>query len=151
MDIATDYWWHAGDYEQSCEAMQTGIFFTPQRIDLYDNVAWLQWSLGRDAVALETLNRCLECNPNDWGAHFNLGLHLFNTRRYAEALPHLQAASKGSCVWCEPTHLYAHTLEYLKRPQEALPVWEECTHRFPNDTVGQRNLDRVRRSLTDSH
>jgi tetratricopeptide (TPR) repeat protein len=151
MDLATDYWWHAGDYDQCCEVMQTGIFFTPQRVDLYDNTAWLQWSLGRDAVALELLNRCLECNPDDWRAQFNLGLHLFNTKRYAQALPHLQVASSGCCTWCEPTHLYAHALEYLKRPHEALPVWEECMRRFPNDTVGQRNLDRVRQKQKDSH
>ena len=150
LDLLCDYWWHQGDYEQCCRIMETAIFFCPQRVDLYDNIAWLQWSLGHDEVAVRTLNRGLSNNPGSWHAHFNLGWHYFNTKRYSEALPHLQAAATDSNEWCEPMHLYAHTLERLSRGQEALRVWEDCVERFPEDVVGKRNLERVRQRYSGS-
>ena len=146
MVVTSDYWWHQGDYDQCCQAMEAAVFFRPDRVDLFDSIAWLQWSLGRDAVAIETLNRGLAANPDSWLAHYNLGFHYFNTKRYEESLACLRTAAQTCDTWCVPAHMYAHARESAKRPQEALQVWEDCVKRFPNDEVGRRNLERLRKS-----
>lgn len=150
MVLVSDYWWHEGDYDQCTQAMEAAVFFCPDRVDLFDNIAWLQWSLGRDAVAIDALERAIASNPDSWLAQYNLGFHYFNTKRYEQALPYLRAAATSCDTWWVPAHIYAHALEYTKRPQEALRVWEDCVKRFPKDDSGWRNLERLRKSLAEA-
>ena len=142
--VGAEYWWHYGDYDQACMVLEEAIFFSPTRVDDYGDVAWLQWSLGRDAVAVRLLRKCLAVNPDSWLAHFNLGFHYFNTKRYGLALPYLQYAGAHSETWWVPQHAYAHDLEKLGRHDEAVKAWEEAVRRFPQDEPAQRNLARVK-------
>lgn len=149
MVFASDYWWHRGNYDQVCRLLETALFFSPHRVDLYDNIGWLQWSLGRDERALAVLERGIEVNPDSWMAHFNLGYHYFNTKRFAEALPYLEYAAAQVEDWWVPLHIYAHALERMDRLPDALAVWEETLKRFPEDKPGQMNLQRVRQELEE--
>ena len=144
ISAGVDYWWHRGDYDQCCQVLDETLFFSPHRVDNYDDVAWLQWSMGRDAVAIRELQRGLALNPDSWLAHFNLGFHYWNTKRYALALPYLQYAGAHSDSWFEPQHTYAHDLEALGRHDEAIKAWEDAVRRFPKDTVAKQNLARVK-------
>jgi tetratricopeptide (TPR) repeat protein len=146
LNSGTDYWWHHGDYDQCCVVLDQALFFSPHRVDNYDDVAWLQWSLGRDAVAIRELHRGLALNPDSWEAHFNLGFHYWNTKRYALALPYLQYAGAHSDCWFEPQHVYAHDLEALGRHGEAVLAWKEAVRRFPQDAIGRQNLARVEKT-----
>jgi len=145
--LTSDYWWHQGEYDRVCYLLEAALFFSPQRVDLYGDIAWLQWSLGRDDQAIAVLKRGLAANPGDWGAEFNLGFHYLNTRRYQEALPYLEAAAQHTPTWPVPIHTYAHALEALGRTQEALEAWDMALRRFPNDLPAQRNRERLQRTL----
>jgi tetratricopeptide (TPR) repeat protein len=127
--------------------MQTALFFSPTRVDLYDNIGWLQWSLGRDAVAIATLQSGIDANPDSWRAKFDLGYHYYNTKRYELALPLLRVSAQACDKWIVPAHTYAHALEYTHHQQEALEVWKACVRRFPDDDAGKRNLDRLQACL----
>jgi tetratricopeptide (TPR) repeat protein len=144
--LTADFWWHSGDYDQCCEAMESALFFCPDRVDLYDNVAWLEWSLGRDKIAVETLERGIAANPDSWMAKYNLGFHYFNTKRYEQSLPYLRACVGPSDKWCVPAHICAHALEYTHHTDEALKVWQACCERFPDDAAGKLNRDRCQRA-----
>jgi tetratricopeptide (TPR) repeat protein len=143
LSSGVDYWWHKGDYDQCCQVLDQTLFFSPHRVDDYGNAAWLQWSMGRDAVAIRELERGLALNPDDWLAHFNLGFHYWNTKRYALALPYLQYAGAHCDSWFEPQHVYAHDLEALGRRQDAVKAWQDALRRFPHDPTAQQNLTRV--------
>ncbi len=145
--LTSDYWWHLGEYDRVCHLLEAALFFSPQRVELYGDIAWLQWSLGRDDQAIAVLKRGVVANPGDWGAEFNLGFHYFNTRRYQEALPYLQAAAEHTPTWPVPIHIYAHALEALGRIQEALHAWDLALRRFPGDTPAQRNRERLQHVL----
>jgi tetratricopeptide (TPR) repeat protein len=145
VDAGVDYWWHNhGQYDQCCVLLDECLFFSPHRVDNYDDVAWLQWSLGRDAVAIQELKRGLALNPDSWLAHYDLGYHYWHTKRYALALPYLQYAGTHCDSWWVPQHTLAHDLEALGRHADALQAWEEAVRRFPQDTVGKQNLARVK-------
>ena len=139
----SDYWWHQGDYDQVCVLLEQSLFFSPHRVEVYDDVAWLQWSLGRGERAVQVLERGIALNPESWLAHFNLGFHYFNTKRYAPALPCLKYAAEHTETWWVPIHTYAHDLEALDRREEAVQVWKDTVQRFPQDVTAQRNLARL--------
>jgi tetratricopeptide (TPR) repeat protein len=141
--LATDYWWHQGQYEQATYLLQMALFFCPDRVDLYGDVAWLQWSQGRDEMALATLRQGIAANPQDPLAHFNLGFHYFNTKRFTEALPFL-CTGRECETWWAPANTYAHCLEVLGKHQEAVQAWEETVKRFPTDEPARRALQRLR-------
>jgi tetratricopeptide (TPR) repeat protein len=142
--LTSDYWWHRGDYDQCCVLLEASLFFSPHRMETYDDVAWLQWSLGRGRRAVQVLEQGIAANPDSWQAHFNLGFHYFNTKRYAQALPYLKYAAEHTETWWVPLHTYAHDLEALGKREEARQVWEEAVRRFPQDVTARRNLDRVK-------
>ncbi len=143
LTLGSDYWWHRGEYDQCCVLLETSLFFSPQRVEVYDDAAWLQWSLGRKERAVKILEAGIAANSDSWLAHFNLGFHYFNTKRYASALPYLQYAAHHTETWWVPLHIYAHDLEALNRRDEARQVWEEAVRRFPQDVTARRNLERL--------
>lgn len=144
--LGADYWWHRGEYDQCCMLLETSLFFSPRRVEVYDDAAWLQWSLGHTERAVRILQAGIAANPDSWLAHFNLGFHYFNTKRYPLALPHLQYAAAHTETWWVPLHIYAHALEALGRQDEARQVWEEAVRRFPQDVAAQRKLERFKRA-----
>ncbi len=141
--LSSDYWWHEGDYDQVCVLLEQSLFFSPHRVETYDDVAWLQWSLGHGQRAVQVLEKGIAVSPESWLAHFNLGFHYFNTKRYAPALPYLKYAVEHTETWWVPLHTYAHDLEALGKRDEALRVWQETVQRFPQDETARRNLARL--------
>ena len=138
-----DEWWHDGNLEQAARCLETILFLDPEDVQSYGLAAWLQWSLGRDEQAINTLKRGIAIAPDDPEMHFELGFHYFNTKRYRLARgPLKKALDLGGDNLIR--RQYAHCLEKLGRCEECLSQWEKLLALFPDDQVVKMNYERVR-------
>lgn len=140
----TDWWWHAGHYEQIIRGKETVVWLDPTWLEGLTNSAYLYWSLGRDVEALATYRRAVSMHPDEWEAHFELGFYYFNAqKRFEDAIPLLgRARELGS----PPTQsrMHAHALERAGYQSEALEVWRELLEEQPDDLVARRNYERLK-------
>jgi tetratricopeptide (TPR) repeat protein len=140
--LESDWWWHAGNYDQAIRCQETSIFFDPALVEAYSNIAWLQWSMGRTAQAVLTYRRCIRANPRSWEAAQDLGMHYVRVKQPEKALPYLrQAAALGSPAI--KRRQLGHVLEGLGRWDEARAVWEQILKLDPSDFVAKRQLQRL--------
>jgi tetratricopeptide (TPR) repeat protein len=141
--VESDWWFHEGDYDQCIRCNEAAVFLDPHLVEAYNVAAWLQWSRGRNAKAMETLNKCIAANPEDAEAHYNLGYHLFNLKRYEQAEgPLRRSVELGGDNLCR--RAYAHCLEREGKLRECLQVWEGLVSDGPNDLPARTNRDRVK-------
>jgi tetratricopeptide (TPR) repeat protein len=143
----TDWWWHAGRYEQIIRGNETIVWLDPGWVEGLTNAAYLYWSLGRDVEALATYRRAVDMHPESWQSHFELGFFYFNAqKRYAEALPHFEKARELDCPQ-ELARMHAHALEKIGRMEAAYEVWQELLAKYPDDLVVRHNLRRLEKQL----
>ncbi len=143
----TDWWWHAGHYEQVIRAKETVVWLDPSWLDGLTNSAYLYWSLGRDVEALATYRRAVAMHPESWDAHFELGFFYFNAqKRFADAVTHFAEARE---LGCPPTRarMHAHALEKSGQEEKALEVWRELVANTPDDAVARQNLRRLEETV----
>lgn len=139
----TDWWWHAGHYEQIIRGQETIYWLDPTWLDGLTDAAYLYWSLGRDVEALATYRRAVAMHPDRWEAHFELGFFYFNAQeRYDDAIPRFAKARELGCP-PERTRMLAHALEHAGHPKRALTVWQELLAEDPADGVARQNLKRI--------
>lgn len=137
-----DYWWHRGDYEQCIRCQETTLFFDPANTEAFENIAWLQWSLGRQEQAIATYKRDIAANPQSWEAAYALGRFYFGQKQLNLAIPYLQrAAELGSPA--VPSRTLGHALEAAGRTTEAIKAWRRILTLDPTDPIAQRQLQRL--------
>ena len=135
----SDFWWHQGNYEQCIRCQETALFFDPNYVDLYSNIAWLQWSMGRHGQGITTYRRGIAANPRSWEAYQALGQYYILRKQPSLALPMLQqAASLGSPP--VPRRQLGHVLEQLGQKAAADRVWRDILKLDPNDPIARRRL-----------
>lgn len=138
----TDWWWHKGNYDQSIRCQQASLFFDPQNVDAWGNIAWLQWSMGRDGEAIRTYRRCLQLNPLSWEAADQLAVYYRGHHQLEAAARYFgQAAKLGSPAI--QRRQWGHVLELLGRNDEARSVWQQILQLDPNDPIAKRQLQRL--------
>jgi len=141
-----DWWFHRGNYDQTIRSNEASIFFDPSNIDTYSSIAYLQWSMGRESQAVNTLNRAIAANPKDPDSYYQLGLHYFVAKKYNSAIRPLKASldiKDDSIV----RRTYAHCLEKVGRLKAALAQWEIIVNNNPNDGAAIKNRDKVKNIL----
>lgn len=139
----TDWWWHAGHYEQIIRGNETIVWLDPTYLEGLTNAAYLYWSLERDVEALATYRRAVSMHPDNWQAHFELGFFYFNAqKRYKDAIPEFERARE---LGCPPTQarMHAHALEQAGHPEKALEVWRVLVEKNPSDGVARQNMQRL--------
>jgi hypothetical protein len=137
-----DWWWHKGDYEQCIRSQEVSLFFDPHNVDGYTNVAWLQWSLGRQGEAVATYHRCLRDNPTSWEAADALGTYYRQHKQLDLAAKYYALAAKlGSPPLFR--RQWGHVLEALGRNDEARAAWQQILKLDPNDPIALRQLQRL--------
>jgi len=138
-----DLWWHEGNYDQCIRSQWTAIFFDPGYVDLYTNIAWLQWSMGRHGEAIRTYRRCVAANPQSWDAAQSLGDYYWRHGQKRVAVKYLQrAADLGS----PPVQRRAlgHAYRDQGEAEKAKGVWQDILEMDPNDPIARRELARAR-------
>ncbi|MEN6344701.1 MAG: HEAT repeat domain-containing protein [Armatimonadia bacterium] len=141
--LESDWWFHEGDYDQCIRCNEAAILLDPHLVEAYNVAAWLQWSRGRNEESMETLSKCVAANPEDPEAHYNLGYHLFNLKRYGQAeAPLRRSVELGGDNLCR--RAYAHCLEREGKLAECLKVWEGLVADRPDDLSARTNRDRVK-------
>lgn len=140
----SDKYFHSGGWEKAVAALDRVIELHPEGLDAYANAAWLLWSSGQDARAMEFYHRMVAANPKDPEGYFIVGEMFFGRRRYADALPWLEkAVSLG--LTSPHRHLYGHTLLKLGRRADALAFWQRILTEDAKDDVARRQLDELRK------
>jgi hypothetical protein len=141
--LESDWWWHDGNYEQGIRCMEALVFLDPSDVQSFGLIAWLQWNLGREAESVATLKKCIEANPSNPDAHFELGRHYMTEKQYALAEEPLRKSLELG-----GDHLahrqYAHCLEKLGRLNESLAEWAKILETLPNDAAARYNHDRIK-------
>jgi len=141
----TDEYWHHGDYNRIVALIRFIVEADPTFYEAYGNGAWLLWSMGDTKNADEFLEYGIARAPQKWVLQYEMGFHLYNTKRYAAALPYLEKALKypKGAGW-PPWHTLAHCYDRLGQTKKSLQTWEYIVRTYPNDAVAKPNLARLR-------
>lgn len=138
-----DWWWHEGDFEQAVRCLQAILFLEPDDVQSYGLAAWLQWSMGRDEQAVNTLKRGIAAVPDSSEMYFEMASHYMKTERYLLAREPLEKAlDLGGDDMIR--RQYAHCLEKLGRYSASLEQWAILLEKSPNDPVVKMNYERVK-------
>lgn len=141
--IEADWWWEQGEMDQAIRCLDTGIMMDPANIENYSSKAWLQWSLGREREAIETLDEEIKAAPEDPQAYFDQGFHFFNTDRFELAeTPLRKAVGLDGDQLC--IRLYANCLEKNGKFVESLRQWERVVELRPDDSLAKINLEKMK-------
>lgn len=140
---ATDHYWHDGDYNRIVGLVRVCVEADPAFFEAWGVGGWLLWSMGDTGAADAFLKNGLARNPGRWQLHYELGWHLFNTKRFADALPYLKKASAIPSAPAQAWKTLGHCYDKLGRLDEALATWRQVVRRFPRDATGPRNLRRL--------
>jgi len=139
-----EWHWHSGKHEDCIRLGLTSTFLDPSHVDAWGGVAWLTWSAGRDAEAIQIYLDGLNATPYQYDMYFELGFHLYNTHRYRAALPYLQQAAELPAPFFV-RHAYAHCLQRVDQLEKCLEVWVKLVEQDPENDVAVRNHARVKR------
>ncbi len=144
---ATDHYWHHGDYYRIIALLRVCVEADPTFTDAYGDGAWLLWSIGDTDGADKFLRYGIQRRPELWALEYEFGWHLYNTKRYAAALPYLKSATKNKNADAIAWKILAHCYDKLGRYQESVATWETVIQKFPKDPAAAHNLEEMRAKL----
>jgi len=144
--VEVDWWWHNGSYDHCIRAMETMLLLDPAILSLYEDIAYLQWSLGYNAEAILTLERGTRVEPSNPEAWYYLGRHYLVRREFAKAVPPLRRAVElgGDTTAQEACGLALFRAGLL---EESLALWEKIFEADPTDAHAAYEIERIRRAL----
>ncbi|HSB82852.1 MAG TPA: tetratricopeptide repeat protein [Candidatus Methylomirabilis sp.] len=87
-------YYHAGKYPDATHQFEQAILRQPKWEGLYDGLGWSQYQAGHADVAMKSFQQALEMDPTYRDAAVGLAYSLFELRRYAQALPHLDRLTR---------------------------------------------------------
>jgi tetratricopeptide (TPR) repeat protein len=79
------------DFERYYERVTESF---PQLAEGFHLLGFCQYNLGKTKEAIASYQKAIEVNPNLFGAHYSLGIILFNQKEYAKAVLHLEFARR---------------------------------------------------------
>lgn len=137
---AADVYWHQGDYNRIVALCRVCVEADPNFDEAYSAAAWLLWSMDDTKGADEFLNYAVQKSPGKGIFHWELGWHLFNTKRYADALPYLKKAVALGNVPLSTYTTLGHCYTRLNRFDDAVAAWQTVVKRYPDFGSGKKNL-----------
>lgn len=144
----TDHYWHEGDYNRIVDLSRIVVEGDPNDDEVCSAAAYLLWSMGDTPAADWLLNYGLKRATKKQSLfYWNMGFHVFTTKRYKEALPYLQKAVALGGVPFAAYSTLGHCYDRLGMLPESVKTWEEAVKRFPQMGAGKTNLARVKAKL----
>jgi tetratricopeptide (TPR) repeat protein len=111
--------------------------------ELYSNLGLAQFFQGKTSPAAKSFQQALKLKPDLFVAQYFLGRVYFETSKYSEALPLLEAASKAQPQQHDVLRLLAGTLVELQRPQQAIQRYRKFLSASPKDVEAYYGLGLV--------
>jgi len=138
-------WRDAGDYGRARAALRKALELDPKarRAHLYLGMITAIQDLSKVEAAIPEFELEVKLAPEDPAANLYLGLALIMSRRYAEALPHLEVATRWTPPLAAAYHFLGRCLLELDRPGEAADALRrslELAERQQADTETLRNI-----------
>ena len=138
-------WQDAGDVERARAALRKAVAMDPKvrRAHLYLGLISAKETLSSLDAAIQEFDQEARLAPEDPAANLYLGLALLMTRRYAEALPHLEVAATWMPPQASAYHFLGRCLFELDRPADAVVALRrslEIAERSKSDTQTLRNV-----------
>lgn len=142
----TDHYWHEGDYNRIIALVRVCVEVDPSFVEAYSSGAWLMWSQGDTKAADTLLQYGIARAPQaeKGNISYEFGWHLFNTKRFAEALPYLKQATDSNVGFVTAFTTLGHCYRQLKRYDDSVKAWEVVVKKFPTFVSGPSNLARVK-------
>jgi tetratricopeptide (TPR) repeat protein len=138
-------WQDAGDVERARAALLKAVAMDPKvrRAHLYLGLISAKETLSSLDAAIQEFDQEAKLAPDDPAANLYLGLALLMTRRYTEALPHLEIAVRWTPPQASAYHFLGRCLFELDRPADAVVALRrslEIAERTKSDTQALRNI-----------
>ncbi len=146
--VTTDVYWHEGDYTRIVDLCRIIVEADPSDDEACSAGAYLLWSMGDTKSADWLLTYGAGRAPANKGKfYYELGRHLYTTKRYKDALPYLKkAAAAGGVPLASYTSL-AHCYEKTGDLKASIKAWEDTGKRFPSYQAWKPNMARVKAKL----
>jgi len=156
IDVTPDNWFAhynlaaalavSGQQKDAVIHYQEALRIRPGFLQAENNLRFLQAGMASNPD-LELYYDALRLNPNNDGAHNNLGIALARQSRFREAEEHLRRA-----VAIAPANAEAHNnlglvLARQARHREAVVEYQEALRLRPGDPLSSRNLEKSLKSL----
>ena len=131
-----------GEWTKAIADLNRSIELDPSGVERYADAAWLLWSSGNKAQAIDFYNRMIVANPKDPEAYFVYGFYYFQQKDYAQAVKWLETA-EALGIKSPERHTYGHALTLSGRHDEALAFWRKVLADDPKDEVARRAIDEL--------
>lgn len=132
-----------GQIQEAEAALRRVVQAEPDFVPAWVNLADLLRSTGQEAEAETVLRKGISHVPDAAALHHSLGLSLVRQRRLAEALPELEAATRGRGTTTRYSYVYAIALHSAGRSKDALAILDAQLKQRPGD----RELMQARESV----
>lgn len=146
----SDAKFHKGDYPGAVALHRKIVALEPNDVESYSVAAWLLWSLGKRADAMQFIQKGLKANPKSsemWdaaGQHYNL------QKRRAEAenafAKAIEVGGKSAKADLMLRRRYAHAAQNAGHLAKSIGLWRALVADFPKDVVNKNNLARVQKA-----
>jgi tetratricopeptide (TPR) repeat protein len=147
----TDDYWHEGDYNRIVDLCRIVMEGDPSDDEACSAAAYLLWSMGDTKAADWILDYGGKRAPGNKGLfQYEMGWHLFNTKRYKEAIPYLQKAVTTGKIPLGGYTSLGHAYEKTGDLKSSLKVWQMVKERFPSHPSWKPNLARVKAKLANA-
>lgn len=148
-----DAHFHLGEFNHTINLNRVIVQGQPQKLEAYENAAFLLWSTDRVNDGIAFLEQGLKANPKHYGMYDELGWYYYNNlKQPAKAIPYYENAVKYKApffTW----HNLARCYERVDQWDKAVKTWEMAA-KFPAQTPGatrnvpaERALARARAEL----
>ncbi len=136
-----------GRYDEALSEMETARQLDP--LSLVSNALKGQslFYAGRDAEAVDQLNKTLEIEPNFWIAHIILARVYIRQKRFDEAFAEAKKAGEFSGGNSEAVSLAGYAMAKAERRDEALAMLEELNSRANQRYVPSYNVAMIYNGL----
>lgn len=137
----------SGDEERALEEAKAAASKDPECADCWVLQAKIERSLGHPAEARECAEKAIEIAPDMPSAHSIMGLVLYESKEYTEALPSLEAAVASGDTDPNTSLYLANSYLVLRQAEPAVEAYRNYLERFP-DALNRGEVERMLEALT---
>jgi tetratricopeptide (TPR) repeat protein len=147
LELQNDYWFEAGDFPRTIQALRVMQNLYPYDYDSITNLGWLLESTEQWDEALAVYIRYGKDNPDDPDAHLPEANFYFMKKAFAKVPPLLEP-SISKKPHANSYRILAHSYERLGLLKDSARIWNAFIAASPSEAPAAKvNLARVERKM----